>query len=157
MSSMSLFGDVEHINTHTHLEGESFTAMFGRLTVDLTRQRLSSGDHAIGAYALFGQVTIRVPNDAGIHVDGSAIMGQTGYEWRSEDNELHSPVGLPEIEFETAPVRLRITAVAMFGEVKIVRVVTGERTAPALSVEPLPEMSSNAGSYEGETRRIASL
>jgi hypothetical protein len=72
-------------------------------------------------------------------------------------SELHSPVGLPEIEFETAPVRLRITAVAMFGEVKIVRVVTGERTAPALSVEPLPEVSSNAGSYEGETRRIASL
>jgi hypothetical protein len=115
------------------------------------------GSEGISAYALFGQVTIRVPNDAGIHVDGSAIMGQTGYEWRSEDNELHSPVGLPEIEFETAPVRLRITAVAMFGEVKIVRVVTGERTAPALSVEPLPEVSSNAGSYEGETRRIASL
>ena len=115
------------------------------------------GSEGISAYALFGQVTIRVPNDAGIHVDGSAIMGQTGYEWRSEDNELHSPVGLPEIEFETAPVRLRITVVAMFGEVKIVRVVTGERTAPALSVEPLPEVSSNAGSYEGETRRIASL
>jgi hypothetical protein len=115
------------------------------------------GSEGISAYALFGQVTIRVPDDAGIHLDGSAIMGQTGYEWRSEDNELHSPVGLPEIEFETAPVRLRITAVAMFGEVKIVRVVTGERTAPALSVEPLPEMSSNTGSYEGETRRIASL
>jgi hypothetical protein len=115
------------------------------------------GSEGISAYALFGQVTIRVPDDAGIHLDGSAIMGQTGYEWRSEDNELHSPVGLPEIEFETAPVRLRITAVAMFGEVKIVRVVTGERTAPALSVEPLPEVSSNAGSYEGETRRIASL
>ena len=115
------------------------------------------GSEGISAYALFGQVTIRVPNDAGIHVDGSAIMGQTGYEWRSEDNELHSPVGLPEIEFETAPVRLRITAVAMFGEVKIVRVVTGERTAPALPGEPLPAMSGDAGSYEGETRRIASL
>ena len=115
------------------------------------------GSEGISAYALFGQVTIRVPNDAGIHVDGSAIMGQTGYEWRSEDNELHSPVGLPEIEFETAPVRLRITVVAMFGEVKIVRVVTGERTAPALPGEPLPAMSGDAGSYEGETRRIASL
>ncbi len=157
MSSMSLFGEVEHINTHAHLEGERFTAVFGELTVDLTRQRLAPGDHAISAYALFGQVTIRVPDDAGIHLDGSAIMGQTGYEWRSEDNEPHSAGGLPEIEFETAPVRLRITAVALFGEVKIVRVVTGERTAPALSVEPLPEMSRNAGSYEGETRRIASL
>ena len=72
-------------------------------------------------------------------------------------SELHSPVGLPEIECETAPVRLRITAVAIFGEVKIVRVVTGERTAPALPVEPLPAMSGNAGSHEGETRRIASL
>jgi predicted membrane protein len=155
MSSMSLFGDVEHINTHTHLEGERFTAVFGSLTVDLTRQRLAPGGYAIGAYALFGQITIRVPN--GIHVDGSAVMGQTGYEWRSGDNELYSLVRLPEIEFETAPVQLRITALAMFGRVKIVRVVTGERTALALSVGSLPEMSGKAGSYEGETRQIASL
>jgi predicted membrane protein len=133
-------------------------AMIKRSNVGVSLENdVHYGSEGISAYALFGQVTIRVPDDAGIHLDGSAIMGQTGYEWRSEDNELHSPVGLPEIEFETVPVRLRITAVAMFGEVKIVRVVTGERTAPALSVEPLPEVSSNAGSYEGETRRIASL
>ncbi len=111
----------------------------------------------IGACALFGHVTIRVPNDAGIHVDGSAVMGQTEYEWRSEDNELHSTVGLPEIEFETAPVRLRMTAITLSSRVKIVRVVTGERTVPALPVEPLLAMSGDAGSYEGETRRIASL
>lgn len=157
MSSISLFGHVEHINTRTHLEDDRFIAMFGSLTVDLTRQRLAPGDHAIGAYTMFGQVTIRVPDDVGIHVDGSAVMGQTGYERRSGGNEPDAATGRSEVEFETAPVRLRMTAVAMLGEVKIVRVVTRERTAPALTVEPLPEMSGNAGSYESETRRIAGL
>ena len=157
MSSMSLFSGIDHINTHTRLENESFTAIFGSITVDLTRQRLAPGDHTISAFAMFGAVVIRVPADVGLHVDGGAMMGDTGYEWRTVDNRPLSSAERTEVEFETAPVRLRITAVAIFGEVKIVRVVTGERTAPALPVEPLPAMPGNAGSHEGETRRIASL
>ncbi len=133
-------------------------AMIKRSNVGVSLENdVHYGSEGVGACALFGHVTIRVPIDAGIHVDGSAMMGQTEYEWRSEDNEPHSAGSLPEIEFETAPVSLRITAVAMLGEVKIVRVVTGERTAPALPGEPLPAMSGEAGSYESETRRIASL
>ena len=54
MSSMSLFSGIDHINTHTRLENESFTAIFGSITVDLTRQRLAPGDHTISAFAMFG-------------------------------------------------------------------------------------------------------
>lgn len=155
MSSMGLFSGIEHINTNTRLDNESFTAMFGSITVDLTRQPLAPGDHTLSAFAMFGQVTIRVPANVGLHVDGGALMGDTGYEWRTMDNRPLSSAGIAEVEFETSPVRLRITATAIFGSVRIVRVVGVQ--APETSAEALLESSSSAASYEGETRRIASL
>jgi Predicted membrane protein len=153
---MSLFSGIDHINTHTRLENESFTAIFGSITVDLTRQRLAPGDHTISAFAMFGSVVIRVPADVGLHVDGGAMMGDTGYEWRTVDDRPLSSAGRIEVEFETAPVRLRITATAIFGSVRIVRVAT-EGGTHETTVATLPESSDTSGSYEGETRRIASM
>ncbi|MGB9751325.1 MAG: hypothetical protein C0183_11595 [Roseiflexus castenholzii] len=155
MSSMSLFSGIEHINTNTRLENESFTAMFGSITVDLTRQPLAPGDHTISAFAMFGEVTIRVPANIGLHVDGGALMGDTRYEWRTPDNRPLSSAGLIVVEFETSPVRLRITATAILGSVRIVRVMDVQAQEPF--AETLPESSESAGLYEGETRRIASL
>ncbi len=155
MSSMSLFSGIEHINTNTRLDNESFTAMFGSITVDLTRQPLAPGDHTISAFAMFGSVTIRVPATIGLHVDGGALMGSTEHEWRTSDNRPLSSAGLTEVEFETSPVRLRITATAIFGSVRIVRVVGVQ--SEETTAEALPESSEITGSYEGETRRIASL
>lgn len=155
MSSMSLFSGIEHINTNMRLDNESFTAMFGSITVDLTRQPLAPGDHTISAFAMFGQVTIRVPANIGLHVDGGAMMGDTGYEWRTANNQPLSSADFTEIEFETSPVRLRITATAILGSVRIVRVVGVQ--AQETIAEAVPESSDTASSYEGETRRIASL
>ncbi len=155
MSSMSLFSGIEHINTNTRLDNESFTAMFGSITVDLTRQPLAPGDHTISAFAMFGQVTIRVPANVGLHVDGGAMMGDTGYEWRTADNRPLSSAEIAEVEFETSPVRLRITATAILGSVRIVR-VAGVQAQETIA-ETVPESSGSAGSYEGETRRIASI
>jgi predicted membrane protein len=153
MSSMSLFSEIEHINASAHLDNESFTAMFGSITVDLTRQPLAPGDHTISAFAMFGEVTIRVPAHVGLRVDGGALMGETRQEWRTADNRLLSSADLPEFGFETAPVRLRTTATAIFGSARIVRVAGIQ--AQELAAETLsPDIT---GSYEGETRRIASL
>ncbi|MCS6842337.1 MAG: cell wall-active antibiotics response protein [Roseiflexus sp.] len=80
MSSMSLFSGIEHINTKPRLDNKSFTAMFGSMTVDLTRQPLEPGDHTISTFAMFGAVTIRGPANIGLHIDGGAIMGDTSYE-----------------------------------------------------------------------------
>lgn len=154
MSSMSLFSGIEHINTNTRLDNESFTAMFGSLVVDLTRQPVAPGDHAISAFAMFGEVTIRVPANVGLHVDGGALMGDTRYVWRTADDRPLPSAGQPEVEFETSPVRLRITGMAIFGAVRIVRVVNVQEQATAIA---LSESSDTSGSYEGETRRIASL
>lgn len=155
MSSMSLFSGIEHINTNTRLDNESFTAMFGSITVDLTRQPLVPGDHTISAFALFGSVTIRVPASVGLHVDGGAMMGDTRYEWRTADDKPLSSAGFAEVEFETSPVRLRITATAIFGSARIVRVVGVQ--AQGTTAEALSESSDVVDSYEGETRRIANL
>lgn len=155
MSSISLFGGIEHINTSARLDNESFTAVFGSIRVDLTRQPLAPGDHTISAFAMFGSVTIRVPANIGLHVDGGAIMGDTRYEWRTADHTLSSSDDFPAVEFETSPVRLRITGTAIFGAARIVRVASIQ--GRATTVEALPESSDVVGSYEGETRRSASL
>lgn len=82
-------------------------------------------------------------------------MGDTGYEWRTANNQPLSSADFTEIEFETSPVRLRITATAILGSVRIVRVVGVQ--AQETIAEAVPESSDTASSYEGETRRIASL
>ncbi len=82
-------------------------------------------------------------------------MGDTRYEWRTADDKLLSSAGIAEVEFETSPVRLRITATAIFGSARIVRVVGVQ--AQGTTAEALSESSDVVDSYEGETRRIANL
>lgn len=156
MSSISLFGAIRHTNTQTHLENESFIALFGSITIDLTHQPLNPGEHTINAFAMFGEVTIRVPDSIGVHVDGGALMGETRYERRTAENKPLSSVEPVEVAFESAPVRLRITAAAILGAVRIVRIVDRSGKLESTAVDT-PTASDTYGAYEGETRKIASM
>lgn len=154
MSSTSLFSSIDHVNIQTHLAGESFTTMFGSMTVDLTRRQLEPGDHSVSVFALFGSITVRVPADVGLHVESGVLMGQSSYDARSADDRPLPRAALPEIDFATAAVRLRITATAIFGSVHVVRVLMARDSAPASTAEALPELADEPHAYEGDTRRI---
>lgn len=153
MAATAFFSSLDHINTATHLEGDGFTTMFGSMQVDLTRRPLAPGEHTLNLFAMFGSITVRVLAEIGVHLESGVLMGQSSHDWRTADDKPLPRSAAPEVDFATAPVRLRITATAIFGSVQVVRVLnTGQ---PEYDVEALPESSDEARAYEGDTRRIA--
>lgn len=154
MAATALFSSMDLINTQPRMEGENFTAIFGSMHIDLTRRQLAPGDHTLNLMAMFGSIVVRVPDKLGLRVENGVLMGQSGFDWRTADDQPLERSQAPEVEFETAPVRLRIMGTAIFGSVTIVRVAMTDAAGLDEPFRELPESFDQPRAYEGETRRI---
>jgi hypothetical protein len=83
-------------------------AVFGGVDLDLREARLESHEVTIESKAVFGGVSIVVPPDVTVLIDGSGIFG--GFAGDAED--VQPPPGAPVV---------RVTGKAVFGGVAVMR------------------------------------
>jgi hypothetical protein len=77
MSAFGLFSSIDQVNHAARLEGESYMALFGSVSVDFTRERLAPGDHTIAVTALFGSVKLVFPADVEVRTEGLQVFGSS--------------------------------------------------------------------------------
>jgi hypothetical protein len=82
-------------------------AVFGECTLDLSRATFAHHDNRIDAVAVFGEVTVIVPPDVDVTLEGVSIFGEKRLE-----GDDRSVAGGPT---------LIVRAVATFGEVRVRR------------------------------------
>jgi predicted membrane protein len=75
VSEYAVFGGGERILAARNFRGGNFTAVFGGHEVDMTRVSLQNGSAVLYADAIFGGVTLRVPQTWRVTVHGSAVFG----------------------------------------------------------------------------------
>jgi hypothetical protein len=83
-------------------------AVFGGVDLDLREARLESHEVTIESKAVFGGISIVVPPDVTVIIDGSGIFG--GFAGDAED--VQPPAGAPLV---------RVTGKAVFGGVAVMR------------------------------------
>ena len=156
MSIFSLFNDIKRINRKSRLEGENITTIFGSVKVDFTRTPLEPGDHYVRMMSVFDKVKLRVPEDVGVDIDGFTIFGDVEVENRATGDEEKGGSSYTTDNFETARVRIHLTAYAIFEDIEVIRVpVTQSTTAPRLETRTeQQEFDQLDSAYEGETRRL---
>jgi hypothetical protein len=103
---VAVFSEVQRKGPWTLAETSTMVAVFGAVSVDLTKATLESPDVTIQAFAVFGEVKVLVPE--GMHVDlhGTGIFG--AFERKGDVPDLAT----------TAP-RVRIGGLALFGAVTV--------------------------------------
>jgi hypothetical protein len=101
------FGSIARRGPHALARRTIIKAMFGSVELDLTEAELQRGVSTIELDALFGSVTLTVPDDLDIESDGHAIFGS--FEHMSQRKRSKKD-----------PRSLRIVGRARFGSVEIV-------------------------------------
>ena len=109
VDSFVIFGTVETRSRSQQFRGGSAVSMFGEIKLDLREAQPTSEGATLDATALFGALSIRVPKEWRVEVNGAPIFG-------SINNQAIAD-GSPS---EDAPT-LKVDALALFGEVKIDR------------------------------------
>ena len=109
LDSFVIFGTIETRSRSQQFRGGSAVSMFGEIKLDLREAQPTSEGATLDATALFGALSIRVPKEWRVEVNGAPIFGSI--------NNLAIADGSPS---EDAPT-LKVDALALFGEVKIDR------------------------------------
>ena len=108
LSASALLAPVEHSLCTPEFEGGEALAMWGALDINLRRADIHGGPAVIKANALFADITLHVPEDWTVRVEGFPLLGSYS------DSTRHPPSGTTE-----SPKRLVVTGVALFGGVDV--------------------------------------
>ncbi|NOK61480.1 MAG: hypothetical protein GFH27_549311n113 [Chloroflexi bacterium AL-W] len=156
MSIFSLFNDIKRINRKSRLEGENITTIFGSVKVDFTKTPLEPGDHYVRIMSVFDKVKVRVPEDVGVDIDGFTIFGDVEVEHQTTGEEEKGGSSYTTGNFETARVRIYLTAYAIFEDIEVIRVPVTQSTAiPRLETpSEQPEFHPLDPPYVDETRKL---
>jgi hypothetical protein len=155
MSAISLFSSTNEINRAARLDEESYSAVFGSVTVDFTRTPLEPGRYTVNALAMFGSVELIFPEDVDVRLSAMALFGSS----HSKDARgVGQVAGLVEVTVE---------GLAAFGSIDVRRVPSRHHAeqgeaAGEIADEPRALTDSQydaptaaaSPAYEGETRKI---
>lgn len=106
---VAVFGEAKRSGRWLVRSGLNARAFFGTIELDLTEAILEQREVTITVNAIFGEVTLRVPEGVVLHDEGSAIFG-------SRDLSTHSGT----VFGPDTPV-VHIRGVALFGSVEVKR------------------------------------
>ncbi len=117
----AFFGEVDRGGVLWDLGPETHvSATFGEANIDVRMARLVEGENILRLSALFGEISVIVPQGLQVFIEGSARFGEVSVPGHSIGGITASE------EFSIGSERggsyLRIEAVATFGEVKILTV-----------------------------------
>lgn len=100
----STFGDQTIDFSNEKFEGCNLNAVFGGVKCDL-RESIIEKDTIINASAIFGGITIKVPNDVNVKISSTPIFGGVSDNRRKKTND--------------AKITIYIKAICMFGGIDI--------------------------------------
>ena len=109
VNAVAVMGGVSRTSNSPDFRGGDMAAFMGGCEIDLRRARIASGPAVIDAFAFWGGVEIRVPEDWTVIVKGVPLLG--GYE----DNTRP-----PDPEIQSGPRQeLVVKGVAIMGGVEV--------------------------------------
>lgn len=114
----AFFGEVDRSGSLWELGPETHvSATFGSAKVDVRMARLTEGENVLRVTALFGEVTVIVPEGLRVYVDSSARFGEVAVP----GHHVGGITGQDSFTLGSADAGswLRIEATATFGEVSI--------------------------------------
>ncbi len=114
----AFFGSVDRRGSLWELGPETqASAVFGEIKLDVRMARLTRGENILRLHALFGSITVVVPQGLRIFVDGTAYFGDVAVPGHSVSGIVtHDAYTLGE---DSSGSYLRIEAVATFGAIAV--------------------------------------
>jgi predicted membrane protein len=122
MALISYFGDARRTAGGSQLEDRHVLALLGEIRADYTQAPLAPGEHTLTVVATVGDVTIHLPSDVALAVEPLAMLG--GVTVKDLASGADTPCCVPRRTpgYEAAQVRMRVRALALFGDVELIRV-----------------------------------
>jgi hypothetical protein len=118
-SIMSIFGGTTRRGSWTVPRQLRVVAVMGGAEVDFREADFGSGVHEVRVFALFGGITVIVPPDVRVEVDGTGVLG--GFDDQTTSNV---PAGATDPS-------LRIRGVALLGGIEVCERLPGESAREA--------------------------
>lgn len=161
MTRFAIFQDIKLINRFPRLDDADVISVFGDLKVDYTRTALEPGDHQMHLTTFFGDVKLRFPESVGFQITGFSLFGDVEVENLRTGDEEQTGTNYVTENFATAPVRIQVHIITVFGDFEIVRVPI-EPGAPGAAYQAAhleqhadeQPWSATDGAYEGATSRL---
>lgn len=88
LDEVAIFGGIKRIVESDNFEGGKITATFGGVEIDLSRCKLAPGENEIYITAMFGGVTLFVPNDWKVIIKVLPIFGGFSDERRKSASSV---------------------------------------------------------------------
>ncbi|MEP0828996.1 MAG: cell wall-active antibiotics response protein [bacterium] len=112
------FGDVSLNARDAEIDGTNVSCAFGDCFLNLTGAKLKPGTNQIFVATTFGDVTIMVPKNIEVWVFGTSTMGDLVIFDRKVSG-ISNSLSHQTPGYDTAAVRLQITARTTFGDVQV--------------------------------------
>lgn len=93
LDDVSIFGGGQKYINSNNFQGGNVTAIFGGSEIDLTRCKLSPGEHTIEVVAIFGGTTLIVPKEWNVVIDVLPLFGGFSYKGYRNPNIVTNPEG----------------------------------------------------------------
>lgn len=119
----TVFGDIKRVNHAPRLERDTVFTIFGDVRIDYTRTPLEPGDHELSLVTVFGDIKLRLPEEVAISIEGVAVFGGIEVETMSTGDDEKTGASYRTENWATAAARVHITTMALFGDIKVNRVV----------------------------------
>jgi len=119
LATWRLLGSIERQGAWTVLD-ESFYALVGDISLDLTEALAPAGDNTIVCYVLVGDIQVRAPDEVAVALDVSALVGEVHIDGRHEELFWRRVAVLSPGAGEPA-YRVMIKVVGLAADVHIVR------------------------------------
>lgn len=112
------FGDVSLNAKNAEIDGTNISCAFGDCFLNLTGARLKQGTNQVSVTTTFGDVTVLVPKDMEVWIFGTSTMGDLVIFDRKVSG-ISNSLSHQTTDYDTAVVRLQITARTTFGDVQV--------------------------------------
>jgi hypothetical protein len=114
----NVFGDVHTQVTSQNFKGGSISTVFGNGIVDLSNASIAPGDHELRIHGVFGNLTIVLRHGMAASISANTLFGDVVNLGQSRSG-ISPDVLTATSSFTTATNRLKISAHAVFGSIRV--------------------------------------
>jgi len=114
----NVFGDVHTQVLSQNFKGGSVSTVFGNGIIDLSNATIAPGDHELRIHGVFGNLTIMLRHGMAASVSASTLFGDVINLGQSRSG-ISPDVLNATASFSTASNRLKISAHAVFGSIRV--------------------------------------
>jgi predicted membrane protein len=114
----NVFGDVRCRALSKAFTGGSLSSVFGDVEIDLTAGDFAAGEHNVKMDTVLGDIVVALPAGVAFAVAGDSVLGKVSANTEKR-NGFFPSLEYASPGFKNAPVRVRIDASTVLGEVSV--------------------------------------